>query len=465
MRVVVLGAGIAGLGTALALGRNDHEVVLVERDDIGSAADAEEAFSERGRRGAPQTRHSHAFLARARHLLSERAPDVLDALTAAGVNEMRFTDDLPPEMEGFVPEPEDDELVALACRRTTFEWVLRDRVMGQRGAELVHGLGSEVILANGTGGIPVAAGVRLADGRELRADAVVDAMGRRSPLVRWLELPSGPLPEVSADTGIVYSTRFYRLVEGAERPPQEGPIGGDLGYMKYAIFPADNRTFSITFAVPTTDAALRVLPHADPFDRAALAMPATARWVEPDRSVPITAVEVMARLVNRKVEFVDDGRPLVTGLFAVGDSHVCTNPLYGRGCSLALVHAYELAGVLEVNEPGSADAALAFGAATASELVPWYEAAVAQDAEGRAGPDSGGSGFAGLVRDGLLPAARRDPRVMRAFLRAFNLLAPPASAMSDPYVVGKVLEAYQERGTRPPLRLGPARGELLQAIA
>jgi len=467
MRVVVLGAGIAGLGTALALGRQGHEVVLVERDDVGSANDAEEAFAARGRRGAPQTRHSHAFLARTRNLLAREAPDVLEDLSAAGVTELRFTDDLPPEMESFTPEPEDDELVALACRRTTFEWVLRGKVMDERGARLVHGLAAEVRWSTGPGGIPVATGVTLSDGARIEAEVVVDAMGRRSPLVRWLVgLPSGPPVEVSADTGIVYSTRFYRLEERAERPVQEGPIGGDLGYMKYAIFPADNRTFSITFAVPTDDAALRVLLHADPFDRAALAMPATSPWVESGRAAPITGVEVMARLVNRRVDFVRDGRPLITGLFSVGDAHICTNPLYGRGCSLALVHAYELARVLDGHDAASEDAALAFHEATAAELVPWYDAAVAQDAESQKPAEGGeGVGFGSLVRDGLLPAARRDARVMRAFLRAFNLLAPPASAMSDPYVVGKVLEAYQERDTRPPVRLGPPRGELLDAIS
>lgn len=465
MKAVVLGAGIAGLGTALALGRQGHDVVLVERDDVGSASNAEEAFSGRGRRGAPQTRHSHAFLARTRNLLAREAPDVLDALTSVGVAELRFTDDLPPEMENFVPEPGDEELVALACRRTTFEWVLRDKVMEQRGAELVHGQVAQVIWTKTAGVAPAVTGVRLADGRTIDADVVVDAMGRRSPIAGWLsDLPAGPPRVVSADTGIVYSTRFYRLEDGAERPQQEGPIGGDLGYMKYAIFPADNRTFSITFAVPTTDADLRVLLRTDPFDRAAVTMPATSRWVDPGRSSPITGVEVMARLVNRKVDFVIDGRPAITGLFAVGDSHICTNPLYGRGCSLALVHAYELSRVLAEHDARSVDAALAFHDATAAELVPWYDAAVAQDAESQAVAE-GGVGFGSLVRDGLLPAARRDARVLRAFLRAFNLLEPPTSTMSDTYVVAKVLEAYQERETRVPLRLGPPRSELLAAIA
>ncbi len=57
--------------------------------------------------------------------LARNEPDVLEALLAAGATEMRFGDNLPPTMTNFVREPGDDELVMLACRRTTFEWVLR----------------------------------------------------------------------------------------------------------------------------------------------------------------------------------------------------------------------------------------------------------------------------------------------------------------------------------------------------
>ena len=52
----------------------------------------------------------------------------------------------------------------------------------------------------------------------------------------------------------------------------------------------------------------------------------------------------MAGLRNRYRPLVDaHGRPLVHGFVAVGDAAVCTNPLYGRGCSLAFVHAFGLA--------------------------------------------------------------------------------------------------------------------------
>ena len=82
------------------------------------------------------------------------------------------------------------------------------------------------------------------------------------------------------------------------------------------------------------------------FIEVASKIPATAPYVD-GRSAPITDVFVMARLLNRSRRFTDaDGAPKVLGFSAVGDSHTCTNPLYGRGCSLGFVQAELLAASL-----------------------------------------------------------------------------------------------------------------------
>ncbi|MEI8241366.1 MAG: FAD-dependent oxidoreductase, partial [Actinomycetota bacterium] len=77
MHVLVVGGGVAGLGSALVLARQGHDVVVVERDDTPMPESADEAFSW-DRRGAPQVRHSHAFLARLVGLLRG---DYADSLT------------------------------------------------------------------------------------------------------------------------------------------------------------------------------------------------------------------------------------------------------------------------------------------------------------------------------------------------------------------------------------------------
>src|SRR5207248_3391863 len=174
-------------------------------------------------------------------------------------------------------------------------------------------------------------------------------------------------------------SRFYRLRPGNEPPPQDGPIGGDLGYLKIAVFVADNHTFSVTFGIPTDDATLRKLGHEDAFTAAANAIPTAAKWIDPAVSEPITGVEKMGGLLNRRRRLVVDGRPVAIGVHAIGDALVCTNPLYGRGCSLGLVHAWLLADVIDEYPDVLEAQAVAFEEGTKRDLVPWYEPSVAQD--------------------------------------------------------------------------------------
>ena len=140
MDIIVVGGGISGLSTALKLSRAGHHITIIERDNTPMPENADEAF-EWDRRGAPQVRHSHAFLARLVSLLKANEPDVLEQLFAAGATEIKFGEDLPATMAGFVPEPEDAELNMLTCRRTTFEWVLRRVVLDDGRVTFKTGVG------------------------------------------------------------------------------------------------------------------------------------------------------------------------------------------------------------------------------------------------------------------------------------------------------------------------------------
>ena len=104
-------------------------------------ASADEAF-EWDRRGAPQVRHSHAFLGRLVGMLRRDHPDVYAELLREGASEMRFGDDVPPLITNYEPQPDDAELVMLACRRTTFEWVLRRAAIaeGEKLEGIIAGL-------------------------------------------------------------------------------------------------------------------------------------------------------------------------------------------------------------------------------------------------------------------------------------------------------------------------------------
>ena len=484
VKVVVIGAGVAGLGCALALSGDGHDVLLIERDDTPLPHDAHGAF-EWDRRGAPQVRHSHALLARLRNLLRDRHPDVLAELLAAGATEMDFIEMLPDDVDR-TRLPGDEDLVALACRRTTFEWILRRHVLQLDHVDLMHGHVVTAVNASGNPARPPVTGVTLDDGTSVDADLVVAAGGRRHDVPKLLSPLGVTIDETIEDTGIIYFSRFYRLIDGADWPEQVGPIGGDLGYLKYGVFQGDNRTFSITLATRTDDDELRaLLLDPDQFERAAGHLTATAPYVD-GRSEPITPVNVMARLLNRHRTFTDgDGAPLAPGFVAVGDAHTCTNPLYGRGCSLGVVQAELLLDSIRAAGQDPVEIGREFERRSAEEIEPWYRAAVMQDAANRAdveqaaasNGDVGGDGISDetggpemsmrdVMRDGLFPAMRDHPIVLRAFLRMFNLLESPDSLMTNGEVITLVMQAYAARDERPPPEpLGPGRDGMLEVLA
>ncbi len=491
--VIVIGGGIAGLGAALALSRGGHHVTVLEKDSTPLPESAVQAFERWDRRGAPQVRHSHAFLARFRNLLRDRAPDVLDALMRNGAYDLRITEMLPPTIDDRGAKPGDEDLVLLGCRRLTLEWVLHKIVAQTPGVVWHDGsevLGLQAVAPRTFGSPPRVTGVRVrrtgAPAEMLRADLVVDASGRRSALSKWLcQIGVPPIQEETEDCGIFYSSRFYRLRPGAEEPPRDGPIGADLGYMKFAVFNGDSRIFSVTLAASPEDSPMRRVLRPGPFEAAANAIPAIRTWLEPNRSEPVTDVYGMAGLRNRKRVFMYDGMPVALGVHAIGDAAIHTNPLYGRGCSLAFVHAYLLADALR--EHGDDAQALAFELerGTRREIEPWYRSAVTQDrdacevaAQQRRGEDPFAANVTAdaqpvdpmrfmrsVLRDGLLPALRTDAVVLRAFLRNFNLLETPDSLLRNGDVMRRVLAAWRERDQRAPAEpLGPGRAEMVRVL-
>ena len=481
--VVVAGGSVAGFATALACAQAGLEVTVLEADAALPPDDPGRAFEDWDRRGLPQWRQSHAFLARLHNLLRNRAPALLDEVFALGAEPLRFRDIARKALPDCVLEPEDDEITLIACRRITFEWALRRHVEALPGVSVRSGCRVDgLVAANGT---PLrVTGVRLADGTTLAADLVVDATGRRSRSPHWLEAIGAPRPrEESEPCGIFYSSRFYRVHDDASMPDLDGPMGADLGYLKYGIFPGDARTFSVTLAASPDDPPFRKLFKESGFEALARSLPATAPWVDPAVSAPITPVYPMANLKNTRRFLVADGAPIVLGFAGVGDALIHTNPIVGRGCTLAFVNAFLVADAVRAHPDDLGAFALALDEAVEREVVPWYEGQRAQDRDAIAVAEAIRDGrdpfspnredgtvdpagyMRSVLRDGFVPALREDVTVLRAFMRIFNLLEAPADLMKDPSLLARVLAVYQRREERAPLVVGPTRDEAVGQLA
>jgi 2-polyprenyl-6-methoxyphenol hydroxylase-like FAD-dependent oxidoreductase len=487
--VIVVGGSVAGLGAALALSNDGQRVTVLERDATPMPASHLEAFEKWDRRGSPQVRHSHAFLGRIYCLIRDHAPELLEKLVACGAEKLPFAEFVKRIRAGVALEPGDEDIVLLACRRITFEYVLRRHVLDSgrvdfRDGDDVTGLS---LASVPSAGVPHVDGVHVTrkDGtREtLHADLVVDASGRRSKLPDWLEAVGVRRPrEESEPCGIFYSSRFYKLRPGAKRPELPNGMGQDLGYLKVGLFPGDGDIYSLTLAASPDDDAFRSVLRTRGFEAAVSALPMTREWVDPAVAEPISDVHGMANLRNLRRWLVEDGAPIATGLVAIGDAQIHTNPIVGRGCSLAWVSAFLAADALRTHPADPRALVLRYAEGVEREIVPWWRAQLVMDRDGievqeiqRRGEDPfettrpdgtlDPKAFTrALMRDGLGHALRDDPLVMRAFMRVLNLLEPPEDLLKRPDVMQSVLRAWNDRANRPPLALGPTRAEMLDLL-
>jgi hypothetical protein len=278
------------------------------------------------------------------------------------------------------------------------------------------------------------------------------------------------VPETVHESGLVYLSRWYRLPAALD-VAIDPKLGADLRYLKYLAVPGDARTLSVTLAVRTGDGELRAaLAEADRFDRACAALPGPDRFFAGGPVEPLGPVLPMGGLLNRLRRFVDAaGQPAVLGFHAVGDAHTCTNPLYGRGCSLALVQAGLLADAAAAHPGDPAGRARRYEAACEREVEPWFHVSVQMDA---AGSDPSGAGALASGDDGqarglaaLFVAAATDPIIGRAVVRLMNLLATPADLAAEPEFLARAAEVMGNPDAYPvPPRRGPSRQELLRIL-
>lgn len=99
--------------------------------------------------------------------------------------------------------PGDEDLAVLGVRRPVIEWALRLAVLAEPGVEVRSSV--RVVGFTGTrDDVPTVTGVQTTGG-DVRADLVVDAMGRRSPVQGWLATMGGhPMAETISDCGVIY---------------------------------------------------------------------------------------------------------------------------------------------------------------------------------------------------------------------------------------------------------------------
>src|SRR5215475_4524289 len=119
--IIIVGGSVSGLASALALNQARHSVQVLEREAADPPQTVAEAHSAWPRPTVPQAVHSHAFGSLGVGLLCDRAPEIYQALVAAGATQINLGERMPPSLTDRTPEPGDEDLKMLGCRRSTFE--------------------------------------------------------------------------------------------------------------------------------------------------------------------------------------------------------------------------------------------------------------------------------------------------------------------------------------------------------
>jgi 2-polyprenyl-6-methoxyphenol hydroxylase-like FAD-dependent oxidoreductase len=461
--VIVCGAGVVGLSTAMMLAADGHDVTVLESDPAPRPAAPVDAWEEWERRGVVQFRQPHNLLPGAGQVMATELPGLIEQLLAAGCPWLDLMAILPPEIGDREPHPGDERFRCPTGRRPVVEAVFAAAADATAGVTVRRGVDVTSLLrgADALPGVPHVSGVRTADGEELLSDLVVDAMGRLSRSPDWMEEIAGRPPQVeSQDCGFVYYTRYF---SGPTAPRMIGPPVVPFGSFSLLTIPGDNDTWSLTIWSATGDAPLKELRHSDAFERVVAACPFQAHWLD---GKPITDVLPMAGVIDRYRRYWADGRPLVTGFVAVGDAWASTNPSAGRGISVGLVQAQVLRHVARAHLDDPAALATAFDDVTATRVEPFYRRQLAFD-EGRLAEMK-------ALREGRPPpppdpfmtklevASLYDGTVFRARIEMMTCLDVPADVLARP----GLLELIDEYGDRERLQFpGPDREQLLTLLS
>ena len=373
--VLVLGGGICGLATAMLLARDGHAVRVLERDPEEVPGTVEDAWQTWSRRGVAQFRQTHNLHPRVRLLLDAELPDLRDGLQRNGAYRMNMLAGLPPMITDRDPRPGDDRFLTDTARRSTAEYTFAHAARNEPGLTIERGVNVTGVLV-GTSlidGVPHVVGATTSDGREIRADLVVDAMGRRSKIGSWLTAAGGRPPyEEAEDCGFSYYTVYFT----GSPPPLMGPVVTEFGTISFITLPSDNDVWGITVWCASGDQPLKALRNLETFKRVVALSPRQAPWLDGEA---ITDVLAMSGAVDRYRRFVVDGQPVVTGMVAVADAWACTNPSAGRGIALGLAHAVRLRDAIRETGGDPVPLAHTFHEITESELTPWYTSQIRTD--------------------------------------------------------------------------------------
>ena len=468
--VLMLGGGICGLATAMLLARDGHTVRVLERDPAEVPGTVEDAWETWDRRGVAQFRQTHNLHPRVKHLLEAELPDLRDGLVRHGAYRMNMIGGLPPMIADRDPRPGDDRFLTDTARRSTAEYTFADAARNEPRVTIERGVTVAGVLTGPsvTDRVPHVVGAITTDGREIGADLVVDAMGRRSKIGGWLTAAGGRPPyEEAEDCGFTYYTVYFT----GSPPPLLGPVVTEFGTISFITLPSDNDVWAITVWCASGDQPLKALRNLETFKRVVALSPMQAPWLDGDSHHRVLA---MSGVVDRYRRFVVDGKPVVTGHGRRRRRVGLHQPVGRTGIALGLAHAVRLRDTIRKTGGDPVRLAYAFHEITETELTPWYTSQIRTDRnryrtmdalrQGHPPPPPASDDYS--QRERLFwQAMPFDPDLFRAAMEIISALTLPHDIYARPGIMDRAEAIVGQLPVDAPAMPGSSRANLLAAMS
>lgn len=420
---VVLGGSIAGLLAARVLCDHFERVTIVERGLLAHDGEVRDSV--------PQGAHVHGMLAKGLEIIEGLLPGVTNEIVAEGAS-LVGVHDLRIFVLGW-RQPHDSPLRVLCATRPFIEWALARRVRALPKISVLE----QAEAAGLTGTAARVRGVTIASGgatRELAADFIVDARGRRSNLADWMRtLGAAPPPHETSPLASVYCSYLLEPAPGAARPPalQIAKFEDKLGVL---IFPVERGRVLLSVganaqvALPKTHAEMLAFVARLPVPDAHLALKELRPLTEPKYSRFTASVRRNFDALAKPPE----------GIVAIGDAVASFNPIFGQGMTVAALEADWLGRCLAAHAP----AADGFAKSYYAGVKPIVDLAWGlPDLEAKRNNPAAqpmGTRFLLWYTQRMQATASRSSFVSRTIAEVQNMLAPP-TALFGPRVFLRVL--------------------------
>lgn len=435
-RAIVIGASVSGLLAARALANHFERVIVVERDVLPPPGQP--------RKGVPQGRHAHVLLSRGVDLLEAFFPGLTRELVSQGAIAGDLSETVRWFSMGAYTRNFPSGLKSMQASRPLLEGTLYRRLCALPNVTVlqnhdVTGLLTRPSVKDGELRVNgVTAVDRAQPGpmeMELEADLVVDAGGRGSRSLAWLESLGYPRPEEEhIKMNLSYTSRvFRRLPEHANGQSPVVILPSFNNRRGGTMLAVEGGRWVVTLAGYLGDAAPADL---DGFIEFARSLDAPDCYDILKTAEPLSEASQYKYAASQRRRFEKLTR-FPEGLLVCGDAMCSFNPIYGQGMTTAACEAELLDSCLRQGLTGLAPRFFR----RASRLLdsPWDIAAGSDlaypEVEGRRAP---AMRMVGLYLDRLLKASRQDTVLNLAFQRVTNLIDPPAS-LFRPHIVWRVL--------------------------